>query len=93
MLMNALFIHKYTKGSWGNQIHPHISLYTLSMQKIYGYTFRCEIVFLYINYIQTPPAHIPASMDTDYRGRIAIILRYRRRRITKLCIWVSHIME
>ena len=87
MLMNALFIHKYTKEYSGSQIYPHISLYTLSIQKYKYILFGGKISLLYIKYIPTLPAYSHAYMDTNYRGILAIIWPYRRQHITIILIW------
>lgn len=76
--MNALFIHKYTKGSWGIQIFSHISLYTLSIQKYTDILFGAENPFLHIKLIPTLPAHSHAYIDINARGSIGIIWPYRR---------------
>ena len=93
MLMNALFIHKYTKGSWGIQIYSHISLYTLSIQKYTDILFGAKNPFLHIKLIPTLPIHSHAYIDTNARGSIGIIWPYRRPHIINVLIYYIDIIR
>ena len=63
-----LLIHKYTKEYSGSQIYPHISLYTLSIQKYKYILFGGKISLLYIKYIPTLHAYSHAYMDSSAHG-------------------------
>ena len=93
MLMNALFIHKYTKEYSGSQIYSHISLYTLSMQKYTDILFGAKNPFLHIKYIPTLHAHSHAYIDTNARGSIGIIWPYRRPHIIIVLIYYIGIIR
>lgn len=93
MLMNALFIHKYTKESWGIQIFSHISLYTLSIQKYTDILVGAKNPFLHIKCIPTLPIHSHAYIDTNARGSIGIIWPYRRPHIIIVLIYYIDIIR